>query len=261
VEAGYVVTVVSLATGLLPDAAFIRLVAYAYRRFEADLPPVVAAFPQGGIALDIGSWYGPWTYWLAKQASHVHAFEPNPEVAAVLKRTVAANVTVHQVAASDAAGRATLALPGGGKGTEGRASLGGLCESTRAVEVETVRIDDLGLDAVTLIKVDVEGHELAVLTGAAALIRSSHPLLVVELEERHRGIAPTVDLLGEWGYRGRVRVEGRWRWLDDFDLGAHQAEHLEYWGSASFLKSALRGKTKYVNNVVFAHPSTTWDVP
>ena len=254
-------TVVSRAAGLLPDAAFTRSVAYAFRRFEADLPLVVAAFPEGGVALDVGSWYGPWTYWLAKKASAVHAFEPNPDVAAVLKRTVAANVTVHQVAVSDAAGTASLALPSGGKGTEGRASLEGLGESTRAIEVETVRIDDLGIEAATLMKVDVEGHERAAIAGAQQLIEASHPLLVVELEERHGGIAPTVDLLAGWGYRGRVRVEDQWRWLDDFDLGAHQAEHLDQWGSASFLKSAMRGKTKYVNNVVFTHPATTWDVP
>jgi FkbM family methyltransferase len=254
------VTLTSRAADLVPDVLFARSLAYSFRRFDPELPHVTAAFPKGGVAVDVGAWYGPWSYWLAKRASRVHSFEPNPDVARVLKRTVAPNVTVHQVAASDVDGTAVLALPSGGKGTEGRASLEGLDESTRHVEVKTVRIDDLGIGAATLVKIDVEGHEKAALLGAAELVQSSHPLLVVELEERHGGIAPVLDLLTDWGYSGRVRVEDQWRSLETFDLGAHQAEHLED-GQASLLKSVIRGTSKYVNNVIFTHPETSWDVP
>ncbi|HEY3722262.1 MAG TPA: FkbM family methyltransferase [Acidimicrobiia bacterium] len=253
-------TLKSAAARYMPDILFTRSLAFSFKRFEADLPVIVGALPPGGVALDVGAWYGPWSYWLAKRASTVHAFEPNPEVARVLRKTVAANVVVHQMAASDVDGSASLALPEGGKGTEGRASLEGLSESTAAVNVKTARLDDLDLHDVTFMKIDVEGHERAAIAGAQDLITASHPLLVVELEERHGGIAPAVDLLAEWGYSGRVRVDDRWRELDEFDLAAHQAEHLERYGAASFLKSAARG-SKYVNNVVFTHPETTWDVP
>ena len=130
---GNIVTLTSRAAGLLPDSLFTRSVAYSFRRFEVELPMVVAAFPRGGVALDVGTWYGPWTYWLAKRASHVHSFElSHPDVARVLReRTVAANVTaVHQVAASDVTGnRHSSPLPSGGKGTEGRATLEGLDET------------------------------------------------------------------------------------------------------------------------------------
>lgn len=253
-------TLKSSAAKLMPDILFARSLAFSYKRFDAELPIVLEAMPTGGIALDVGAWYGPWSYWLAKRASTVHAFEPNPEVARVLRNTVAKNVIVHEFAASDADGSATLALPRGGKGTEGRASLEGLSESTVAVDVKTSRLDDLHLTGVNFMKVDVEGHERAAIAGAEELITTEHPLLVVELEERHGGIAPAVDLLAEWGYTGRVRVEGQWRTLEDFDLAAHQAEHLDRYGTASFLKSAARGKSKYVNNVVFTHSATTWDV-
>jgi FkbM family methyltransferase len=255
------VTLVSRAAGLVPDVVFARSLAYSFRRFDPELPHVTAAFPRGGTAVDVGAWYGPWTYWLAKRASQVHSFEPNPDVARVLEHTVASNVTVHQAAASDTNGTAVLSLPAGGKGTEGRASLEGLDDGGRTVEVKTVRLDDLGITSATLLKVDVEGHEKAALLGGAELVNRSHPLLVVELEERHGGIAPVVDLLAEWGYRGRVRVEDEWKPLDSFDLAAHQDEHLEQWGTTGLLKSTLRGKSKYVNNVIFTHPETTWDVP
>jgi hypothetical protein len=167
---------------------------------------------------------------------------------------------VRQVAVSERPGTAVLALPEGGKGTEGRASLEGLDESTRAVEVETIRLDDLGIRDVSFIKIDVEGHERAAIAGAKETVQASYPLLTVELEEQHGGIAPAVDLLAEWGYSAKVLVEGRWIPLDGFDLAAHQAQHLDRYGKASFLKSTIRGKSKYVNNVVFTHPSTSWDV-
>jgi FkbM family methyltransferase len=253
-------TLASSAAKFMPDILFARSLAYSYKRFDAELPLVVDAMPSGGVALDVGAWYGPWSYWLSRKAAQVHSFEPNPDVEKVLRNTVASNVTVHRIAASDVSGSATLALPQGGKGTEGRASLEGLEESTRAVDVETCRIDDLKFEGVNFMKIDVEGHERAVIAGAMNLIQTEHPLLVVELEERHGGIAPAVDLLAEWGYGAKVRVEGRWVELDDFDLAAHQAEHLDRYGTASFIKSAVRGKSKYVNNVIFTHPSTSWNV-
>ncbi|HEX7095394.1 MAG TPA: FkbM family methyltransferase, partial [Acidimicrobiales bacterium] len=52
--------------------------------------------------------------------------------------------------------------------------------------VRTVRVDDLEwLDDVGFVKVDVEGHELAVLRGAERLLRRDRPTLLVECEERH----------------------------------------------------------------------------
>jgi FkbM family methyltransferase len=251
----------SQAAALLPDSLFVRSIAYTYRRFETEMAQVIAAFPMGGIALDVGAWYGPWSYWLSRRAAHVYSFEPNPEVAKVLEHAAAPNVTVRRMAVSDSVGTAALALPVGGKGTEGRASLEGLDESTRTVSVETCRLDDLGIADVALLKVDVEGHERAALAGAAELVAASHPLLVIELEERHGGISPSVDLLREWGYHGRVLVEGAWTSLDDFDLARHQEEFLAQHGSASLLKTSFRRGDKYINNVVFSHPSTSWNVP
>ena len=141
----------------------------------------------------------------------------------------------------------------------------GLDDSTRHVTVETLRIDDIDLEALDLadllmMKVDVEGHERAALAGAAETISRHHPLLVVEIEERHGGIAPTVDLLAELGYQGRVLVDDAWVSLADFDLAAHQAETLAATEGGSYLQIAARRGARYVNNVVFTHPDTSWDV-
>jgi FkbM family methyltransferase len=245
---------------LLPDPLFVRAIAYAHRRFEPELGRVVASCPAHGTAIDVGAWYGPWTYWLSRRVARVVAFEPNPEVADVVDRTRRGNVRLERAAVSATAGSASLALPTGGRGTEGRASLEGVSGSTRSVDVPTVRLDDLEVDDVVLVKIDVEGHERDALLGSEKLIERWHPLLVVEIEERHGGVARTVDLLREWDYRGRVLVDGRWFSLDEFDLAAAQEQYHREQRSGGYLKMIVRSGPRYVNNVVFTHPATRWDV-
>jgi len=46
---------------------------------------------------------------------------------------------------------------------------------------------------VRVIKIDVEGHELAVVQGAIDLIRRDKPLLVIECESRHLPAGKTVQ--------------------------------------------------------------------
>lgn len=249
----------STVASWLPDAAFTRMISVAHRSFEPELSRVARAYPRGGTFIDVGTWYGPWTAWISKRATRVISFEPNPSVAAVLERTVRANVEVRRAAVSDRAGVAVLSLPPPGRGGEGKASLEGDVGGTDTVEVPTVRLDDLDVSDVRLVKIDVEGHELAALHGAGQLLETHHPVLVVELEERHGGIAPSVDFLADLGYSAQVLVGGHWIALDDFDLAAHQLDH-EQTAAKGYLAMALRRSSHYVNNVVFTHPRSTWRV-
>jgi FkbM family methyltransferase len=251
---------VSVGARMLPDGAFVRAIAYAHRRFEPEMARIVAACPRECTALDVGAWYGPWTYWLARRVASVVTFEPNPEVADVLERTIAPNVRLIRAAASDRAGTAKLALPAGGFGLEGRASLESQPGGGRQVEVDTCRLDDLELGNVGFAKIDVEGHERAVLAGAAGLIERHRPMLVVEVEQRHGGIEPTVALLAGWGYRGRLLVEHRWVPLDDFDLAGYQERFYAEREPASYLATMLPTKHRYLNNVVFTHESAQWNI-
>lgn len=232
----------SRAARALPDSWFVKAIAYAQLRFEPELKHAVALCPSGGVALDVGAWYGPWTYWLARRAARVLAFEPNPEVADVLERTVATNVTLFRCAASDRAGHAALSVPPGGRGTEGRASLGRIEAPARVLDVPLCRIDDLVPVKVDFMKIDVEGHEHQALRGAQGTIERSHPVLVIELEERHAPVAPTLSLLTDWGYHGRVLDAGRWVPLGDFDFSRQEPP-------ASYLSGVFGHR--YVSNVLF----------
>jgi hypothetical protein len=75
--------------------------------------------------------------------------------------------------------------------------------------VPAKRLDDvvreLGLPRVDFIKIDVEGHELRVLRGAEATMRTLRPVLLMELQDaslRPQRATPDeiVTLLHEWGY-------------------------------------------------------------
>jgi hypothetical protein len=75
------------------------------------------------------------------------------------------------------------------------------------------------------LKIDVEGHELAVIEGARRTIESHRPTLLIECEARHRvdgDVQPVFDLLLSHGYEGSFFMNGHRRPLADFDAGAHQ---------------------------------------
>ena len=65
--------------------------------------------------------------------------------------------------------------------------------------MKVVRIDDLKLTRCNLIKVDVEGMEVDVLTGAAATIEQLRPVLFVENNTIERS-RPLLEMLQSLNY-------------------------------------------------------------
>lgn len=246
----------------IPDRVFASAIAYAHRRFEPILSQVRMFVLPHQTAVDVGAWYGPWTYWLSKAARSVVTVEANPDLATFVARTAPANVTVIPKAASDTEGTAKLWLPPGGKGTEGRASLlpgaNGESGGGRVVEVETIRLDSLDLTDVGVIKIDVEGHELAVLRGAEGLVHRFRPVLVVEVEDSRAPADEVLALMDAWGYEGTFYLDGVWHPLAGFGLAAHQraTKHLE---RHSYLRAVAEGSGgRHVNTIVF-RPSAPRD--
>lgn len=234
----------------VPDRAFATAIAYAHRRFEPVLGQVRMFVSPKQTAIDVGAWFGPWTHWLATVAREVVTVEANPELADFVSRTTPSNVRVVAAAASNSVGTAELWLPAGGKGTEGRASLSPQ-GAGRTIKVETIRLDDLEVSDLGMIKVDVEGHELEVLQGAEGLVRRWQPTLVVEIEDSRAPAAATLELLADWGYEGSYYAAGAWHLLEGFDLVAHQ-KRMERTAHHGYLRAVLDGSgTAYVNTVVF----------
>lgn len=77
--------------------------------------------------------------------------------------------------------------------------------------VDCVRLDDMGIDRVKLMKLDVQGMEMDILKGSEKLISQHKPYLIVELENflEDYGSSPEelIVLLSDWGYTGYLIEE------------------------------------------------------
>ncbi|WP_243718429.1 FkbM family methyltransferase [Actinomadura sp. 7K534] len=206
--------------------------------------------PVGGTAVDIGGWFGPWTRRLSDRADRVVTIEADPRLAGLLCQAFP-QVKVVQAAASDECGKIDLWVPDGG-------TLAGISSVTggagRPVSVARLTVDSLGLTDVRFIKVDVEGHELNALLGAAETIARDRPNLIVEVEERHRQMPDVIALMGRWGYTGRVLLDAGWTLLADFDLATHQRETVREL-DRGFVRRTLRPGKRYINSVLFTNDS------
>ena len=110
------------------------------------------------------------------------------------------------------------------------------------MEIELRRLDDQGHGGVGFIKIDVEGHELAVIQGARRLLERDRPTLLVEIEQRHagRGVRESCDAIRRLGYAGFFIDWGWLRPLAEFRPEIHQ--RLDADGEAT---------SAYVNNFLF----------
>jgi FkbM family methyltransferase len=145
------------------------------------------------VVLDVGANAG--IYSLAALAvqgdATVHAFEPTPEIAAHLRETASLNqldgLHVHQVAVLRENGVAALKRCRGGLGTNGGMNFVVTGPGDSDTEpVQTVCLDqfceDQAINDIDLLKVDVQGHEYSVLSGAEHLIQSGRiKVIFVEL--------------------------------------------------------------------------------
>jgi FkbM family methyltransferase len=248
---------VSRVAGLVPPRLLHTTIARVHHRPEPIMREIMRRCDPNGVGVDVGAWFGPWTYWMARRMTRVHVVEPNPRMVDFLRRSVAANVEVHAAAASDHAGRGTLHFPVVGLGSEGTATLATDQGSEATADVALIRLDDLGLHDVRLLKLDVEGHETPAITGAAALLESSAPVIVIELDYRAGDMDQTMALLHDMDYEGRVLIDGRWQSVVELDLAEWQRSHHGHQAQQSYLDQVRRTQT-YVNNVVWVHPRSTW---
>ncbi len=239
----------------VPVGLVVPALAWQFRFFEPELGRLDELVPRGAWAVDVGVWWGPWTWWLARRATRVDSFEPNVDLVDRLDPVFPANATIHPVALSDRTGQAEFWVPSGGTGTEGRGSLERperLDEGWKHRPVVIGRLDDFGLVDVGFVKIDVEGHEFAVLQGATELLERERPTVLVEIElrpDRPGPLDPIIEFFGDRYYRGEFLYRGRWRPIGELDrssteaLAARAARH----GYATNLLLSRR----YIHNFVF----------
>jgi FkbM family methyltransferase len=134
--------------------------------------------------LDVGANIGLYTLLLARltgDAGRVFAFEPEPDLFSALCENCAANeavnVTPFRCAAGDTNGRATFQRATFNSGDN---RLGASKARAQSIEVDVARLDEvLPVQTVQFIKLDVQGHEVAALTGMQQLLASSPDVRVL----------------------------------------------------------------------------------
>lgn len=222
-------TGVRLATGRLTGTGTIRHGVGAGLRFDAtggypgyllgttepeEQAFVAAHLTPGDVFYDIGAnvgFYSTIAARLVGPAGHVYAFEPHPTSAASAARNAElngfANVTVVPAAVSDVDGRMTLGLAE-------------ISAKNHLVDGPGLEVDVVALDgwrrrrdarAPTLIMIDAEGAELAVLDGMREALAEHRPVVCCEvhwlgdrfLDYCRRELAPL-------GYRVSSLDRGPW---------------------------------------------------
>ena len=158
---------------------------------EPELAQLHQLGPNHGTAIDAGANEGLFTYRLSTLYNRVHAFEINPTLADHLRRSAPSKVSVYPVGLSSREGSGILYTPYyHGRPLHGWAGLELWNCPTAERYTESVvavrALDSFDFDDVSFLKVDVEGHELKLLTGARQTIRRSRPVVLIEVKDRNR---------------------------------------------------------------------------
>ncbi|ODS24703.1 hypothetical protein AB835_02185 [Candidatus Endobugula sertula] len=169
---------------------------------------------EGDTVFDIGANIGIVTVTLSDLVGStgvVHSFEPNPLLAKQLLETIehnqSTNIKLHPVALGAKKDTLELVVPKGNRGAASlvRNAVGDHCDK---VEVQVAVLDELcqqeQIQAVRLVKIDVEGYEADVLAGASQLLSTIQPdAILFELNERTSDQLleePVMQLLQGHGY-------------------------------------------------------------
>lgn len=167
--------------------------------------------------IDVGANIGVFTLPLSRfvKGGCVVAVEPEASNFAALQRRVKAagveaRVHLHHGVAAETNGTLHLAINPGHPGDHKLADSG---VAVRASTLDSI-VESHGHPPVSFIKIDVQGAELRVLTGASELIRRCQPALLVEVDDaalRRQGASALLLLqwLGERGYRPYRFQRGR----------------------------------------------------
>jgi len=153
------------------------------------------------VFLDIGANFGLYSVHAALSGGFaaVHAFEPDPRNLAQMRANLLLNglleaVSIHEVAVSDHDGAVSFAP--GGDGFTGQSHVVAQ-NSADSHEIPAARLDSLfSQNSGFCAKIDVEGHEMAVLEGARAILAAGRWVIQVECLDDAAGPAQFLKEMG-----------------------------------------------------------------
>jgi len=197
---------------------------------EPDLNIARLLANKESIIVDIGANIGLYAKYLAPLSKKMICIEPVPFTFEMLKHNMRKlnfdNVETHQLAISNSAGSSTIEIPiQSGVRNYYRASLeqGEVKTIGLTTSVDTVTLDSFLKNIstpVSLIKCDVEGHELSVLEGATDQLKNGNAAWLIE-------ISGNPDELNSKAHRVCMLME--------------ESDFQTYWFDKKFLRERKKG--------------------
>ena len=158
---------------------------FYYRVPDARDITFLRAHLRGGILIDVGANVGSVSLLVADKIDRSILFEPNPIAAKRARENLAINqlpFEVHELAISDI--RGTVELEDAGGVNSCNRTVVGFETKIRTRSVSRITLDEFLAEQaisheISAVKIDVEGHENAVIRGMQRLLQSKRPPLIM----------------------------------------------------------------------------------
>jgi len=221
-----------------------RIKSWSLETGEAEEQILPSLCKRNKISVDVGAAAGTYAVRMLLHSSKVVAFEPNPQAFQELSWQFVGTeiVSLENVALSDRSGSVQMRIP------PHRPMLGTIEASQElpetvafnTVPVQRKRLDEYALKSVGFIKMDVEGHEMSVLTGGRETIQRERPNLLIEIGKKN--IPDVCSFFGQLDYSGHFLMDKQLVPIERFDPAIHQ-------NPANVVAGRRVGP--YINNFVF----------
>lgn len=159
--------------------------------------------------IDIGAFIGTHTMALSdiskKGNGKVYSFEPQPwaclNIKESLKKNKIKNVKVYNIALSDKIGNIQFCSDSTGGSSICTERSKKLNSWNNVYNVKMKPLDNYNFKNVSIIKIDVEGHELSVLNGAINTIKLNKPKILIEVWNRPKRLQDFFDFMRKINYK------------------------------------------------------------
>jgi FkbM family methyltransferase len=202
----------------LPDGAYVALRPRVEKWLglrEPELDYLLREHRRGRRFVDVGANWGSYTVLLQPNFDRIDAFEPIARCAAALRLYAAARdraIGIHACALGDHHATVSLLVPlNDGFDRSASARVVPVASDANAIAVEARTLDSFGFDDVDFVKIDVEGYERNVISGASETLARFRPRLLVEIEQRHidEPLTDRIAFIERLGYRASFLRQGR----------------------------------------------------